>query len=258
MSLPETTIAMLNAFDNANQGLAIWSKEDNLLCFNETYGTVFKENFFFEVQVGLNFSDVYEKGRQDSRFTFDPETVKRRFAFRDEARKKETAIELEIQLKSGVWLHTRETGSKNGEIISVVTDITERKNREMMQSRLQDGIELMQLATILWDANDKVAFCNAASIQVLKTFGFELAVGIRRTQVIRNFIKKGLFKLSSGESVDNYLAKNKMDLRASKNGITIDLGNYLSKMSMLEDGSYIQSFTDISEFKEKQRELNQL
>ncbi len=258
MSLPETTIAMLNAFDNANQGLAIWSKEDNLLCFNETYGTVFKENFFFEVQVGLNFSDVYEKGRQDSRFTFDPETVKRRFAFRDEARKKETAIELEIQLKSGVWLHTRETGSKNGEIISVVTDITERKNREMMQSRLQDGIELMQLATILWDANDKVAFCNAASIQVLKTFGFELAVGIRRTQVIRNFIKKGLFKLSSGESVDSYLAKNKKDLRASKNGITIDLGNYLSKMSMLEDGSYIQSFTDISEFKEKQRELEQL
>ncbi len=258
MSLPETTTAMLNAFDNTNQGLAIWSREDNLLCFNETYAEVFRENFFFEVQIGLNFSDVYEKGKKDSRFTFDQETVKRRFAFRNEARKKETAIELEIQLKGGVWLHTRETGSNNGEIISVVTDITERKNREMLQSRLQDGIELIQLATILWDANDRVAFCNTASIEVLKYFGFELAVGIRRTQVIRSFINKGLFKLSSGESVDDYLAKNKEELRTSKNGISIDLGNYLSKMSMLEDGSYIQSFTDISEVKEKQRELEQL
>ena len=44
MTDSKAMMAMFDAFDNANQGLAIWDEGDNLIGFNSIYRDIFKNN----------------------------------------------------------------------------------------------------------------------------------------------------------------------------------------------------------------------
>ena len=41
MSVSETMQALLDAFDNSDQGLAIWDQDDTLIGFNKKYSNIF-------------------------------------------------------------------------------------------------------------------------------------------------------------------------------------------------------------------------
>ena len=47
--------AMLDAFDNAKQGLGIWDEKDNLLGFNKIYGDILEKNHLIKPALGINF-----------------------------------------------------------------------------------------------------------------------------------------------------------------------------------------------------------
>ena len=51
--------AMLDAFDNAKQGLGIWDEKDNLLGFNKIYGDILEKNLLIKPALGINFSKTY-------------------------------------------------------------------------------------------------------------------------------------------------------------------------------------------------------
>ena len=53
-------MAMFEAFDNANQGLAIWDEGDNLIGFNSIYRDIFKNNMLSEPKIGINFGQSYD------------------------------------------------------------------------------------------------------------------------------------------------------------------------------------------------------
>ena len=50
MSVSETMQALLDAFDNSDQGLAIWDKDDTLIVFNKKFNILeyFIFSYFFE------------------------------------------------------------------------------------------------------------------------------------------------------------------------------------------------------------------
>ena len=47
--------AMLDAFDNAKQGLGIWDENDNLIGFNKIYGDVLEKNLLIQTLLGHKF-----------------------------------------------------------------------------------------------------------------------------------------------------------------------------------------------------------
>ena len=47
MTDSKAMMAMFDAFDNANQGLAIWDEGDNLIGFNSIYSDIFKNNILY-------------------------------------------------------------------------------------------------------------------------------------------------------------------------------------------------------------------
>ena len=55
MSDPGALQAMLDAFDNAKQGLGIWDEKDNLLGFNKIYGDILEKNLLIKPALGINF-----------------------------------------------------------------------------------------------------------------------------------------------------------------------------------------------------------
>ena len=60
MTDSKSMMAMFDAFDNANQGLAVWDEGDNLIGFNTIYRDIFKSNMLIAPQIGINFGHAYE------------------------------------------------------------------------------------------------------------------------------------------------------------------------------------------------------
>ena len=61
MEISDLARSILDSFDNSNEGLAIWNKEDKLVGFNKKYSKIFKRNMAIEAKVGLDFSSSYEE-----------------------------------------------------------------------------------------------------------------------------------------------------------------------------------------------------
>ena len=51
--------AMLEAFDNAKQGLGVWDEKDNLIGFNKIYGDIFEKSLLIKPSLGINFKKVW-------------------------------------------------------------------------------------------------------------------------------------------------------------------------------------------------------
>ena len=60
--MPEdsATTAILKAFDQSGDGLAVWDADDNLVDFNTTYNSMFERNMNMLAEKGLNFSASYK------------------------------------------------------------------------------------------------------------------------------------------------------------------------------------------------------
>ena len=59
MDNSDAILAMMDAFDNGGQGLAVWDPNDNLNSFNINYKKIFTGNMHFSPEVGLNFGKAY-------------------------------------------------------------------------------------------------------------------------------------------------------------------------------------------------------
>ena len=82
MTDSKSMMAMFDAFDNANQGLAVWDEGDNLIGFNSMYSDIFKSNMLIEPKIGINFGHAYEEALKKPKFQLSQENIKQRFAFR--------------------------------------------------------------------------------------------------------------------------------------------------------------------------------
>ena len=51
--------AMLDAFDNARQGLGIWDENDNLIGFNKIYADIFEKSLLIKPSLGINFKKAW-------------------------------------------------------------------------------------------------------------------------------------------------------------------------------------------------------
>ena len=79
MTDSKSMMAMFNAFDNANQGLAVWDEGDNLIGFNSMYRKIFKSNMLIELKIGINFGHAYEEASKKPEFQLSLENIKQRF-----------------------------------------------------------------------------------------------------------------------------------------------------------------------------------
>ena len=119
--------AMLDAFDNAKQGLGIWDEKDNLLGFNKIYGDILEKNLLVKPALGINFKKTWDDVASMPESIHSKENIEKRFSLREKARKEKLSLEDEFESEEGEWYNIRETASNNGHMITVVVDVTERK-----------------------------------------------------------------------------------------------------------------------------------
>ena len=79
---------------------------------------------------------------------------------------------VETGRSDGTWVLDTTTRLDDGSLITVVSDLTQYKNRESELRRLSDGINAISNGLVFWDENKRLVFCNEVASEFCKKNGF--------------------------------------------------------------------------------------
>jgi signal transduction histidine kinase len=117
------------AIEAINSGFALWDAEDRLVIANTRYSTYFSELADLVVP-GNAFDEIVREGIKRGMFPLANGNVDRYLA-EIEQKRRNAKGEIREQLINGYWLQITDNRTKDGGIVSVYSDITERKQAEV-------------------------------------------------------------------------------------------------------------------------------
>ena len=251
---------LTQAIDKMSGGIIVWDKNHELIFANKEM----RDNpFGFEFKKGVSRYDMLEH-QQATGYSPIPkdksvkEWVEESYA---KIKEKKEGITTEIKVKDEYMLNSQII-LEDGSYIQSYTYITELKKQQKDLERLSDAIDAMSSGIIVWDEDQNLFFANEAAKKVQRNLGYNLVKGCSRYDMFKNTVDKGAFNLPDGISIKDYLNKTVDMLRERKEGYSremlIDGRDWLSTNVGLEDGSFIQSYTDISDIKKQQNELDRI
>ena len=148
-----------------------------------------------------------------------------------------------------------------GGTVQFLTDISEIKKREKSLKQLNNAIEVTPNAILLWDKNHRLIVGNKAAREIQKNLDFDLKPGVSRREMINNVEKKGLFAIPDGVSSKDFHAQRKEATQSSTgNMYEVSFTNeqiWLVTDTKLTDGGLLQVFSDISEMKDKEKQVKE-
>ena len=168
-------VRLQEGLEQMGTGMAFWDKEDKLIYANRNLRD-FQSDIGFELKPGVSRVEMLrnqiKKGAMDYGST-SAEKVHKDFMHRIDDASKDgggASIEFETKIK-GETFFAMVTGFRldSGDWIQTVSNVTELRKREQDLNRIYNGIDSLTNATILWDSDHKVAFCNKAAVEVQKT-----------------------------------------------------------------------------------------
>ncbi len=247
--------ALLEAFDNSDEGIAIWDTNDDLLGCNKKYENIFFRNMLFKVEKGINFKEAYKKALSNPKKILKEEDAKLRIALREDARKTKTPVSREAAIEGSVF-NVKETPSNNGHIVTFITEVTEQKHAEQMQSRLSDAIDAIPSHVMFWDQNEKLVRVNSLAREQNKLEGVELLEGMSYQEFLEAQFNAGLYNTPDDFSVSAFIEKRireREGLTSKSSKIKYKNGNtFIRTENKLPDGGILTLLNDISELEKKE------
>ena len=256
METSDLAKSMLDAFDNSNEGIAIWSKDDELVGFNKKYGEIFKRNLSIEAKIGLQFSSSYEVASNMPGTILHKKDIDERLSLRKKAREDKKPIIREFLL-DGIWFKIKETPSNDGAIITLITDITEAKKNSEMQERLSDAIESIPSHVMFWDKNEQLVKANSLAVNENKKEGIKLEEGMHYADFLKGQFNNNLYNTPKDFDLEKFVKKrmrerSELDSKSTKvkykNGKTV-----IRTENKLVDGGILTILNDVSELDRKER-----
>ena len=255
MSVSETMQALLDAFDNSDQGLAIWDQDDTLIGFNKKYSNIFSRNMLIDARIGLKFKSSYQEALKNPNSILNEKDVEDRFALREQARKDKKPIVREFLLDD-IWFHIKETPSNDGHIVTFISDITESKNSNEMQNRLSSAIDSIPSHVMFWDKNENLIKANELSIKENLSDGITLKEGMSYSDFLTSQFKQNLYSTPEGFSVKKFVKKRlteRKELTSKSSKVRYKNGKTVIRTeNKLDDGGILTILNDVSELEEKE------
>lgn len=249
-----------DGIDSISNGLAYWD-ENQILVFCNQVAIDFSKTQGFDLKPGVHRSDMRNHliaqgmmpGTNDSEILTENKIQQQLGELGSTERE-------QVYSDGTVLLFSDET-FQDGSVISVYTDITERKKREETNSRLNEAIELIQNGVMFWDQNNRLILANQIARDFQSQHGFDLVPGVHRSEMRKAMVAAGLLPkpLISAEADVEGQRKRLSEQGKETREVTFSNGIvFLFANTMLSDGSVINFFTDITERKNREETNSRL
>ena len=173
----------------------------------------------------------------------------------------------EVEFRNGEIFFNTDSLLQDGGSITFGTDITELKHREKAMKQLQEAIQEVPgpIRIMLWDKDDKLIITNNFVKERMGEFGLQMIPGVTTSDQHRHhLLDNGYIKSINGEAIVNGSLPSSYR-KTSKGSVAglreIEFKNgeiTLMEDGLLEDGSKIVFGTDITERKNREKNLIQL
>ena len=254
-----------DAIDNVPIGVMFWDENDNLISQNKKMPEVFKSMNVPPVKIGTHWKDMVKENIEKNVYHIDKGLNKKTYLKkRIEDRKNKSYSQSEQTYKDGSTSLLNEIRLPDGSLMQLFTDITEIKEKEKKMQQLSDAIDQLPNNLMLWDKDYNLVMANQeAKIRLKENINFDIHPGVSRKDMISTAINSGFIVPPKGVTKKQYLKQRLADFEKIKKQHTFqntleDGTVRLVSAARLPDGGVLQFFTDITEMKKNERELERL
>ncbi len=254
-----------NAIDNVPIGIMFWDENDNLISQNKRMPDIFKSMDVPPVKIGTNWIDMVRDNLKKNVYHIDKGLNKKTYLKqRLDDRKNKSFSQTEQKYKDGSTAILNEIRLPDGSLMQLFTDITEIKEKEKRMQQLSDAIDQLPNNLMLWDKNYNLVMANQEAKKRLKeNINFDIHPGVSRKDMISTAINSGFVIPPRGMTKKQYLKQRLADFDKIKKQHTFqntleDGTVRLVSAARLPDGGVLQFFTDITEMKKNEKELERL
>ena len=256
---------LVNAIEEVPLGVLLWDENDNLISKNKKINEVFKNMKMPSVKIGTNWKDMFENNIKKGAYVLKDNKSKEQYIKKRVADRKNLKISTnELNTKDGSSYLMNEIRLSDGGIMQLFTDITASKQTELENKQLNSAIQELPSPVLIWDKNDKLILGNDEAKKRFEKFsGHKLDNTLTRQKMTQNAVNKGHILPPNGMSKKEFLnIRNKEyeNLKGNKTFQNIHNNGQINLVSAtrLSDGGMLWFFTNITEMKRKEAELERL
>jgi len=265
VELERTRSRLMASLATISDGILLIDADDRVEMFNDRYVEIFRDaasgaDMSDVIVAGRSFFDMIRDGYDLGMFKPHPDGVDAWIKARTEAWAKPVA-RWELELANGKWILLNERQMPDGGRVSVYTDITEFKRREdeaqAARQRFEEAIEAISSGFALWDADDRLVIGNSRYREYFAALGDAVMPGAKFTDIIAAGLERGLFPKSDGDVAGYLAAIAEKRLKACGEsreqfieGTWLQITDHRTR-----DGGIVSIYTDVTELKTKQLEI---
>lgn len=266
---------LMDALEVMGQSICLFDKDDRVVLFNKRYSELF---LMFTGGIAPTVGNTFEEGLRQSSNVMHPDMSLEDQEARIQRILKTRATE-KVRLSTdkmpdGRWMRSEGFDTSDGGTVSVFTDITESKQHEeelsrlaeeadLAHARLTDAIESIGQGFILYDKEDRCVLLNKRASDLLASVtgdGKGVQVGDTFEEVIRRSNNPHR-SFESEDAREEWIQKVLESRRTQSSRHSVDRWDnkwMRSEGFETSEGGIVSIFTDITEAKEHEAELDKL
>ena len=256
-----------SAIDAISDGFVLWDAEDRLVACNEAFRHRFTA--LPNLGIGRTFDEMSQEyarsGQVEEAIGREAQWVAERTAMRQKRLGRETITEV----KDGRWILRRDQLTPNGDRVGIRSDVTEMKRREDALAEasakagallidLQRTVDAMHMGVVVLDENLDAEIINKAFYDIWKVTAADVSVGSPFRALMDVNRHNGIYDVADSEW-EGYVASRLAEIRAGtvppREFRRADGRTMIYSVTELSGGKRLVSYYDISEMKDREKEL---
>jgi len=253
--------SLIDAFDSEDTAIVLWDSNDNVIYRNKkTSERWLKLNLDFEI--GQNFYERLKKA-QELKLLSDEEVDLRKNNYIS-AKSSGNSCDFVIKGPTGRFVQVKDTPTSSGNTLTLMTNVTEIIEQNLEKQKFANAIDNFPSGVMYWDENDQLIVANKKIEDLHKRWGvnFKLVKGTNYKAMLKEQVSANLYKIPENTSLNDYISfrlSQRAKLTNSSREVSIfDGSTILANETKFKDGSLLSVYTDITDLKKKEAELNQL
>lgn len=250
---------LTDGIDAISNGLVFWDENQTLVFCNQVAAD-FSKSQGFDMKPGVHRDDMrkqliasgMEPGADDVSALTEDQIQQQLLEI--------GSTEREQVYSDGTVLLFSDKTFPDGSVISVYTDITERKKREEINQRLTDALEQIPHGMSFWDTDDRLIQANKKSRDLWQSFDIDFGVGQTRSEMRELMLSQNAIVLGEGKTKDDRFAEREkfwQELKSAEIRETefTDGSTRSFTTTRLKDGSTLVFGSDVTELKKREKDL---
>ena len=266
---------LMDALGVMGQCICLFDKDDRIVLFNKRYVELYRTwSGGLEPSIGDSFEDILRQSSPVMLPDMPPDEQEERIQRILETRATEKVRNSTDLMPDGRWMRSEGFDTSDGGTVSVFTDITESKKHEaelsklaeeadLAHARLTDAIESIGQAFVIYDKDDRVIMMNTRAREQFSSLAVD-DKSLEPGETFENYIRRVRNperKFENEAEREKWVQKVLKSRREEKTRHSVDRwqGKWVrSEGFETSEGGIVSVFTDITEAKEHEAELDKL